>query len=351
VNSVLTFLHSNRQRLDLDRYSATAQFSSIVLTPRFRASSHVVFLVMAKGKSEPLLVAKVPRLANASASIEREVAGLRAVQSLRPQGFDSIPRVIAFEPYCGYPLLVETALVGQPMDPAAVRRDLAGCCETVLGWLAEVQQPAQHDASWFARLAERPLHYFEEVFPLSAEEARRLLQTLELVAPLRDMRLPLVFEHGDLSHPNIMLLRRGGLGVVDWELAEPQGLPAYDLFCFLVYAAFAKHNARAGGDYLSAFQTAFFGRAAWARPYMLAYAKRLGLPTEALTPLFILCWGRYVANLLMRLGDADAPQGRLEQSTADWLRANRYYALWRYSVTHVHDLAWHDLPATTPRSI
>ncbi len=85
MNSVLTFLHSNRQRLDLARYGATAQLSSIVLTPRFRASSHVVFLVMARGRSEPLLVAKVPRLANATASIEREVAGLRAVQSLRPR--------------------------------------------------------------------------------------------------------------------------------------------------------------------------------------------------------------------------------------------------------------------------
>ncbi len=41
--------------------------------------------------------------------------------------------MIAFEPYCGYPLLVETALVGQPMDPAAVRRDLAGCCRDGAG--------------------------------------------------------------------------------------------------------------------------------------------------------------------------------------------------------------------------
>ncbi len=147
------------------------------------------------------------------------------------------------------------------------------------------------------------------------------------------MRLPLVFEHGDLSHPNIMLLKRGGLGVVDWELAEPQGLPAYDLFCFLVYAAFAKHNARSSGGYLSAFPTRLLWPGRLGAPMSLAYAKQLGLPTEALTPLFILCWARYVANLLMRLGDSEAPQGRLEQGTADWLRANRCYALWRYSVT------------------
>jgi hypothetical protein len=362
MNTVLTYLEANRQRLDLARYGVPERLSSVVVTPRFRASSHVVFLVLAPGKPEPLLVAKLPRLAGSasapangaeqnqatSASIEREVANLRAVQAGRTGGFDSIPRVVAFEEYLGRPILVETALVGSPLDPAAVRHDQARACQALVGWLAELPRPVrsadQGEVGWFNRLVERPLRHFERVFPLSVEEQRLLERTWELLAPLRDVDLPLVFEHGDLSHPNIMLLKSGSPGVVDWELAEPQGLPTYDLFFFLTYVAFAARGANKGGEHLAAFHSAFFGHAAWARPYVAAYAGRLRLPPHTLTPLFVLCWARYMTSLLLRL-DAAPVSGRLARETADWLRANRYYALWRHAVTNARALDWRDLPA------
>jgi aminoglycoside phosphotransferase len=353
MNTVLTFLEANRQRLDLARYGVPERLSSVVITPRFRASSHVVFLIIAPNKPEPLLVAKLPRLAGASASVEREVANLRAVHDRRAGGFDSIPRVIAFEEYLGRSILVETALVGQPLDPATVRRDRARGCDAVAGWLAELQWTVSGadlaEADWFSRLVERPLRHFQSVFPLSVDEAQLLERTWELIAPLRDVAPPMVFEHGDLSYPNIMLLKDGTPGVVDWELAEPQGLPTYDLFFFLTYVAFASHNARKSSDYLAAFHAAFFGHAAWARPYVAAYARRLQLPPHTLTPLFVLSWARYMTSLLLRL-DADPAGGRLTSETANWLRANRYYALWRHAVTNASALDWRDLPASRVRS-
>jgi hypothetical protein len=319
-----------------------------------------VFLVLAPGKPEPLLVAKLPRLGGgippngaASTSVEREVANLQAVQAGRAGGFDSIPRVVAFEEYLGRPILVETALVGKPLDPAAMRRDRARSCAAVTSWLAELPRPARSadgaDGSWFGQLVERPLRHFEHVFPLSVDEQRLLERTWELIAPLREADMPLVFEHGDLSHPNIMLLKDGTPGVVDWELAEPRGLPTYDLFFFLTYAAFASHNARKSGEHLAAFHAAFFGPTAWARPYVATYAGQLRLPPHTLTPLFVLCWARYMTSLLLRL-DAAPASGRLARETADWLRANRYYALWRHAVTNACALDWHDLPAPRSRS-
>jgi hypothetical protein len=363
MNTVLTYLEANRQRLDLARFGVPERLSSVVVTPRFRASSHVVFLVLAPGRPEPLLVAKLPRLGGsisalavnrregsgaARASIEREVANLRAVQAGRAGGFESIPQVVAFEEYLGRPILVETALVGNPLDPATVRRAPARACEAVVGWLADLPRlargPNETEEGWFSRLVERPLRHFERVFPLTVEEQRLLERTWDLIAPLRDADLPLVFEHGDLSHPNIMLLKHGAPGVVDWELAEPRGLPTYDLFFFLTYVAFASQNARKGDEHLAAFHTAFFGRAAWARPYVSGYARQLRLPPHTLTPLFVLCWARYMTSLLLRL-DAAPTAGQLTLETADWLRANRYYALWRHAVSNVRTLDWSDLPA------
>jgi aminoglycoside phosphotransferase len=355
MNSIVTFLESNRQRFDLERYGAASHLSCVMLTPRFRASSHVVFLVLAGGKPDPVLVAKVPRLTSAIAAIEREVANLRAIDVARPDWLDSIPRVVAYEECHGRPVLVETALIGHLMDPTTVRRDLAGCCAAVSAWLCDTERShlgeIAGDASWYERLVERPLRHFGDVFPLSTDEMRLMERTWALMEPLRGTSLPVVVEHGDLSHPNIILREHGGVGVVDWELADVNGVPACDLYFFLVYAAFALSKARASGDYVSSFHTAFFGRTAWARPYVTAYAEALQLSLHLLTPLFVLCWARYTVGLLRRLGGAGVMEHAVDGTTAAWLRTNRYYALWRHAVDHVDELDWSNGSQVKPRSI
>jgi aminoglycoside phosphotransferase (APT) family kinase protein len=344
MNMALSFLAANRERLNLAAYGANGALSAVVITPRFRASSHVLFLISAGGRSEPVIVAKTPRLAQATTSIEREVSNLRAVQALRLGGFDSIPRVVAYEEHCGYPILVETALVGKHMDPNAVRHNLAGCCQKVVAWLADLHQfrnlrkDAQDD--WFDRLIDEPLGYFSERFPVSKEEQKLLEQTRALIAPLRTMNLPLVFEHGDLSHPNLLIRQDGALGVLDWELADPYGLPAYDLFFFLTYAAFALADARNNGAHLPAFQSAFWGPTSWAAPYVEDYVQQLGLPTAALKPLFVFAWLRYLVGLLKRLDNTTPMNVQFGTETANWLRTNRYYSLWHHAVTHAHELSW-----------
>lgn len=357
MNGILTFLDQNRQRLNLAAYGIQGRLSCLVITPRFRASSHVVLLVSSEAGSAPALVAKIPRLKDATASIRQEAANLQTVQSLRAGGFNSIPRLVAFEEYFGYPILLETALVGQPMDPMMVRRNLTLCCPAMVEWLvsmawsgdnrqerANLGRLAAVDGSmydnWFARLIEEPLRYFAARFPLSPEEAGLLAKTETLLAPLRTMCLPLVFAHGDLSHPNLLWLESNEPGVIDWELAEPYGLPAYDLFVFLTYVAFAMGKAQRTSQHLAAFQSAFWGKRAWTQPSIESYAKGLGLPVSVLNPLFVVTWLRYTVGLLVRLGHAGSGEGRFGQETAAWLRQNRYYALWRYAVTHADELSW-----------
>ncbi len=346
MNTVLTFLQQNRERFALDRFGLTGGMSTVVVTPRFRASKHVVFLVLREGSCDPVLVVKTPRLRESRGTVEREAANLKAAQSLRVQGFDSIPHVVACEPYRDRLMLVETALNGRPMGPATVRRHLADCCNAVMAWLADVQRPAAAaatgDDDWFDRLIERPLRRFEEAFPVSAEEQRLLVQTREVLSPLRETGLPLVLEHGDLSHPNIIALRSGGAGAIDWELAEPRGLPAADLFFFLSYAAFANDRAASNGRHTSSFHAAFFGRSAWASPHVAAYARRLQLLPKMLTPLFVACWARRVAGLAVRLDESAGAGAPLAADTAAWLRTNRYYLLWRHTMDHLDELNWRE---------
>jgi len=297
-----------------------------------------------------LLVVKVARLKGHRWGIEREAANLRAAEAIGHNGCESIPRIVVCEPYRGHAMLVETALAGRPMDPATVHRRPADCCDAVMAWLTNLQRPdgrTVHQGSQsFTRSIERPLSRFEETFPLSAEEVLLLEHTRDSLAPLRTARIPPVFEHGDLSHPNVIVLPNGKVGVIDWELADPRGLPAQDLFFFLTYVAFARRQSGPGRSYLPAFHAAFFGQTAWASPYVLAYARQLQLPSQMLTPLFVACWARRIARLLQRLDEAAATGEPLALDTAAWLRANRYYALWQHTLRHLHELSWHhDTPA------
>lgn len=342
MNTAVAFLEANWERLELGHYGIPRHLSSVMVTPRFRASSHVVFLLLPPGESDPVLVAKVPRLAGASASIAREAENLRAVQRRLPAGSDSVPHLIAFDVCGDRHILVETALVGEPMDRHMIRRTPDACCSAVVDWLTTLQVPSRMILpDWFEQLVEEPLRRFETTFPLSDVETELLHQTRELTMPLRGIILPAVILHGDLSHPNILLLGNGHVGVVDWELAKPAGLPASDLFFFLTYAAFARHDASSEREYLEAFRAAFFEPNAWARAYVLAYAEQLQLPLRALTPLFVLSWAHYTVDLVQRL-DAGAPTGQVGAQTAAWLRTNRYYNVWRYAVEHHHMLDWRD---------
>ena len=324
MNMILTYLRDNWERLQLEQYSPTRQLNTVLITPRFRASSHVVCLLLPQGQAEPVMVAKVPRLAGPSASVKREATNLRAVQASRREGFSTIPRVIAFEEHASRPFLLETALAGKPMDPPAVRSDTDRCCQAVLDWLGDLQvatkQPVlsaaeattQEDGDWYENLVTGPLRRFRNLLPLSNEEWQWLVKTEELVAPLQEADLPLVFEHGDLSHPNVMWMHDGQPGVVDWELAAPRGLPGFDLFFFLSYVAFARHKARSSRAYLPAFRAAFFGDAAWTIPYIRSYGERLQLPEGTPVALFVLTWLRYAASLLGRLDEAPQSSGAIK---------------------------------------
>lgn len=342
MNLVLDFLERNRARLKLEQYHVPERLTCVMLTPRFRASRHVVFLVLPARKPYPVLVAKVPRLGERSQSLTREAAAIETIQKMRPGGFDSIPHLVAFEEHHGYPILIETALNGPLLDPPRVRRDLDGACELALDWLTDLPRTPANETrdDWYKTRAAGPLQAFAGAFPLNVREEQLLIQTQELIAPLQQAGLAPIVEHGDVSHPNLIALHAQNLGVVDWELAETDGIPACDLFFFLTYAAFALDDARTRRDFISPFREAFFGPNAWAVPFVQQYARRMQIALEHLTPLFVLCWARYMSKLLLRLSADDPAPQRIETETVAWLRENRYYALWRHTLDHLDELGW-----------
>ncbi len=351
MNTILAALAAGGEQPDLESYGLSSSFSCLVLTPRFRASRHVVLLLFPRGSSDPALVAKIPRLAGDSSGIERESSVLTAAQNARSGGYATIPRLVAYEEVGARAILVESALVGLPLTPERVRRDPSGATDSVLSWLGELPSAEKSaDGDRFVRLIEDPLSRF--ALALGREEAELVRRTLDLLEPLRGAPLPSVLEHGDLSHPNLLSLRSGEIGVVDWELGEVKGLPTHDLFLFLTFVAAARAQASTPHQRSRALHDAMIRPKGWAREIATSYAERMGIERRFLAPLLVACFSRYTVGLFERLlgssnvhagqaGDVSVPgNSAVRDELVRTLRADRHYGLWRHTVVYADELTW-----------
>jgi aminoglycoside phosphotransferase (APT) family kinase protein len=300
----------------------------------------VLGFVFADDARDPELVVKMSRLPGDDRWIDREAANLRRLQAARSGGFDSIPRVAACDDGAGARMLVQTVVPGATMDRATVRRRPDACVDAVVTWLIDLHRSTASSSgpASLERLVAGPLDRFEALCAGRPAERALVRRTRAVVAPLLAAEVPLVFEHGDLSAPNILIDDQDRVGVVDWELADPAGLPAVDLFFFLTFVAFARGRANRRRDWLAAFHSAFFGPDAWAAPWIRKYTEAMELPEESLKPLFVSTWARYVAVAATRLGADDAPRDESGDLLA-WLRSNRFHLLWEHSVDHRRELA------------
>ncbi len=349
MSLVLDHLAAHRDRLGLGRHGADGRLSAVWLTPRFRASSHTVALVFGAGGAAPVLVAKVPRLPDAPAALAREAANLERLAGARLAGVTGIPELVAFERFRGWPILVQTALDGRAWDRARVRQDPDAAAAAGVAWVTGLQRATRASAPAgpedFDRLAVGPLAVLRAAAGDDGEIARLVDRTLALAAPLRSAPLPLGMEHGDFSAPNVMRLRDGGVGVVDWELAEPRGWPVCDAFFWLTYVAFSRAGRRAAADPVAAWTPAFWGPAPWGRPHVLGVAEAMGIDRAWLTPLLALTWARYLAGIVLRLGDTAGGGTAVDAATVAWLAAHRYCRLWRAAVDGAGTLDWAGGPA------
>lgn len=336
MNIAESFIARHGKALGLDRLGTADQWVSVQVTPRFQTSAHVVFLLLDPRSAEPRLVLKAARFDAGNASLVREAEVLRSVHASRPGGFDSIPRLLASTVFNGTRILLETGLPGQPMNERMVRRDFAACRDAIASWVRAVHTatllpPDRGHGSAFYAHAERPLAVLDRWLP---EDRPLIDRTRVLLEPLRERPIPRVFEHGDLSAPNL-LMQQGRLQVVDWELASPEGVPACDLFFGFHYLAAARQGW-GPRDVTRGFREAFFGPEAWATPIVREYGSDLGLDVRVVRALFVLCWVRYLARLAERLpAVVDGPVPAEQRS---WLRGNRYFETWATAVENSDSL-------------
>jgi hypothetical protein len=260
---------------------STHGVACLLLTGGRSASNKVVALAFADEEPSPRLALKLPRVSAAEEPLRHEAAVLRR---LRDEGMvEGIPRVLAEHEMAGGIAVAESVVAGRPMTDVLEASAYPALASQVTSLLAEL---ATHRptlvADWWTWIAEPSLDVLEGS---ERDRARELLTDLG--------ELPEVPEHRDCSPWNVIVQADGSLALLDWESSEAAGLPGPDLIYFLAFASFfVDHTIDTGREaesYDAMLDPATTTGAVY-RQCTAEYARRVGVTTEQIDRLRLLCW-------------------------------------------------------------
>lgn len=276
----------------------------LLLTGGSKSENKVVGLPFPAGQCLGL-VAKFAREEVAEAALDREAEILRQLEDERPS-LSGAPWVRASGERVGRRVIVQDAIAGKLLSPGLSEADFAELAPKMTRWLIALagEPQAQPASAWSQRLLFDPLDRLErdlgEQLPAGlADRARRALGDLG--------QLPLAWEHRDLGPWNVVLEADGSLGSIDWEDAEPLGLPGLDLIYFLATSSLLVEGALddtgdterivAGYHQLLDPQTV---RGKIAAACIAEYSQQLGIGEADFARLRLLCW---IVQALIAGGD------------------------------------------------
>ena len=153
--------------------------------------------------------------------------------------------------------------------------------------------------------------------------SRFLLAQVRVFANSSD-GLRVVFQHGDPGPWNLVVLPDGRPGFLDWEAADADGMPLWDIFHFLRSFGLLISQKEGRRDPVRSFGEQIL--AASALNGLLVetvrrFAAESRLAPRLVEPLFYLCWVHRALKEASRL-------------PRDGLESGRYYNLLRVAVEH-----------------
>ena len=311
---------------------APERLSTLLVTGGPRSVSKVVLLAFAEPSPTPLVAVKAPRLEAAARGILGEGAALASLAGRRAAPIPGVPRLLFRREIDHVPLVGETALTGRPLESLLTRGSLTPWSLKVTDWLATLGRgaPARPADHWRQTIVDPVLSQFVERFGRVVDPG--LLREGE--AMVRSIgSLPAVPEQRDFGPWNLLVSPAGELGVLDWESAELEGLPALDLLYYLAYASFNVDRASDRMNRVASYRRSLDASTvtgAVRHQCLVRYCEALGLHPAVLPPLRVLVWLIH-AHSDFRHAAADAGAS----PSPDALGRSLFLGLWAEEVRHL----------------
>jgi hypothetical protein len=298
-------------------------------------SQKVLVFLFAPAAQGPDTVVKITRDPALNHRLENE---WRALEILRGRGIGAgagVPDPLFMGSHRGLAVLGESAIDGAPFRERT--RAAADCpqARAAVDWLVDlgagtVARATEEDPGALAELGPR-LERFTRIYRLSAEHQRRL-GSYAAALTASAAGFPLVFQHGDPGPWNVLVTGDGRPAFLDWEAAEPRGMPLWDLFHFLRSFSLQVSQRAGTRDPLQSFAEQFLEQSDVHGLLVDAtsrFRSRTGLAADLVEPLFYTCWMHRALKEAATLPPGRLDQGRyvgilrlaLEQREAPGLRA------------------------------
>jgi hypothetical protein len=240
------------------------------------------FIVFPQSASRPRWIVKFVRVPGYPDPIERDERALALVAAAGGVTAAHAPRFLGRLDVSGLAASIETAAAGRRLSAiltaAGSRAAKMRAVDAIANWIVRVGLETRHDGA--AGEVERLRKEVLASWPIASEE---LLSDLA--------GLPAVLQHNDLGTWNIVSDGGADFTAVDWESANPSGLPLWDLWYFLADALRLLDGEEAADS--GAFARLFRGEAA-ASPELFRWTRiaveALAIPAQVVGKLATLCW-------------------------------------------------------------
>jgi Phosphotransferase enzyme family len=228
----------------------------------------------------------------------------------------SVPRPVFLGRHTGLAVLGETAIDGVFFRERTHRTPNCPFAHAAADWLVELGAATAHPPSGGAAVVgaalERLLADFKAVYRIGESHERFLAEQVAVVAQA-DNGLPVVFQHGDPGPWNLMVTADGAPAFLDWEAAEPEGMPLWDLFHFLRSYGLAVSRAAGTHDPMRSFEQQFLADSELG-PFVVRATRSAcaatGLSPRLVEPLFHLCWMHRAIKEAARFSPERVDEGR-----------------------------------------
>lgn len=276
----------------------------------------VLFFLTAPDQQTPSYIVKMTRDPAFNVRLENEYQALQTLYERGVGGPETLPQPL----FCGHhaelAIVGESIIEGQPFAKKTQRNADCSVLQAAIRFLVTLGTTTTDSTSATPRQVAQTLQTlftrFQAIYQLTPAHGAFLAEQIQQISHCTGA-FPLVFQHGDPGPWNMMVTPSGQVAVLDWEAAESQGMPLWDLFYFL--RSYALDMARAGGvnDGLQGFKQEFLADTALSRLIVETiggYCQAIGLPASAVLPLFYTCWMHRALKEATRLPVNKVDSGR-----------------------------------------